>query len=44
MLVQVGLLDPQGLPVAGAETARKLPDETPPSNTLMARWRESENK
>jgi carboxymethylenebutenolidase len=44
VLVQVGLLDPQGLPVAGAETARKLLDETLPSNTLMARWRESENK
>ena len=39
VLVQVGLLDPQGLPVAGAETARKLLDETLPSNTLMARWR-----
>ncbi|MEK7319725.1 MAG: dienelactone hydrolase family protein [Pseudomonadota bacterium] len=44
VLVQVGLLDPKGLPVAGIETARKLLDETLPSNTLMARWSESEGK
>jgi len=44
VLVQVGLLDPKGLPVAGRETASKLLDETLPSNTLMARWKESENK
>ena len=44
VLVQVGLLDPEGLPVAGAETARKLLDESLPSNTLMARWAESEGK
>ena len=41
VLVQIGLLDPKGLPVAGVETARKLLDETLPSNTLMARWQES---
>ena len=35
VLVQIGLLDPKGLPVAGVETARKLVDETLPSNTLM---------
>lgn len=35
VLVQVGLLDPALLPVAGVETARKLLDETLPSNTLM---------
>ena len=35
VLVQVGLLDAAGLPVAGAETARKLLDETLPSNTLI---------
>lgn len=35
VLVQVGLLDPTGLPVAGVETARKLLDEHLPSNTLM---------
>ncbi len=37
VLVQVGLLDAKLLPVAGVETARKLLDETLPSNTLMAR-------
>ena len=41
VLVQIGLLDPAGLPVAGAETARKLVDETRPSNALMKRWAES---
>ena len=41
VLVQLGLLDPAGLPVAGVETARKLADERRPSNTLMARWAES---
>jgi carboxymethylenebutenolidase len=38
VLVQIGLLDPAGLPVAGAETARKLTDSTLPSNTLMPAW------
>jgi carboxymethylenebutenolidase len=37
VLVQIGLLDPSGLPVAGAEIAKKLLDETLPSNTLMRR-------
>jgi carboxymethylenebutenolidase len=41
VLVQTGLLDPTGLPVAGAEAARKVLDTTLPSNTLMARWKES---
>jgi carboxymethylenebutenolidase len=41
VLVQIGLLDPKGLPVAGIETAKKLVDETRPSNTLMKRWAES---
>jgi len=44
VLVQVGLLDPKDLPTAGRETAAKLLDETLPSNTLMARWKDSENK
>jgi carboxymethylenebutenolidase len=35
VLVQVGLLDPALLPVAGVETARKLMDETLPSNGLL---------
>ena len=41
VLVQIGLLDPARLPVAGSETARKLVDERRPSNTLMKRWAES---
>ena len=44
VLVQVGLLDPRGLPVAGAETAAKVLDETQPSNGLMARWAGSAGK
>lgn len=44
VLVQIGLLDPKGLPVAGRETANKLVDEGLPSNTLMERWAESEPK
>lgn len=38
VLVQIGLLDPAGLPVAGAVTAHKLLDESLPSNTLMPSW------
>jgi carboxymethylenebutenolidase len=38
ILVQVGLLDPGGLPVTGVEQARKVLDKTLPSNTLMKRW------
>jgi carboxymethylenebutenolidase len=41
LLAQIGLLNPDGLPVAGIETARKLLDETLPSNKLMARRAES---
>ena len=44
VLVQVGLLDPKGLPVAGVETARKVLDRNAPSNALMARWATSEGK
>ena len=44
VLVQIGLLDPEGLPVAGVETADKVVDETKPSNQLMGRWAESEGK
>jgi carboxymethylenebutenolidase len=39
--VQVGLLDPAKSPIAGVEQARKMLDETLPSNTLMKRWAES---
>ncbi|SMG11904.1 dienelactone hydrolase family protein [Paraburkholderia susongensis] len=41
VLVQIGLLDPTGLPVSGIEAARKLMNEKLPSNTLMARWKDS---
>lgn len=41
VLVQIGLLDAAGLPVAGAETAHKLLDERVPSNRLMRRWHDS---
>ena len=44
VLVQTGLLDPTGLPVAGVQTARKVLDTALPSNTLMARWKESMGK
>jgi carboxymethylenebutenolidase len=37
VLVQIGLLDPARLPVAGIESARKLADRTQPSNELIAR-------
>ena len=38
VLVQIGKLDPTGLPVVGLESGRKLLDETLPSNTLMSAW------
>lgn len=44
VLVQIGALKPDGLPVAGVETARKLLDESLPSNGLMKRWAESASK
>ncbi len=37
LLVQVGLLDPQKLPVWGAEVAQKLVDPTKPANGLIER-------
>jgi carboxymethylenebutenolidase len=37
VLVQIGLLDPSHLPVAGAETARKVLDPSLPSNELIRR-------
>ena len=44
-LVQIGKLDPVGLPVAGAETARKVLDNAQPSNELLAAaWATSEGK
>jgi carboxymethylenebutenolidase len=44
VLVQIGLLDPTGLPVAGIETAHKAIDPSYPSNLLMTNWRKSEGK
>jgi carboxymethylenebutenolidase len=44
VLVQIGVLDPAGLPVAGDETARKAVDRNLPSNALMKNWRGSEGK
>jgi carboxymethylenebutenolidase len=44
VLVQVGLLDPKGLPIAGVETARKVVDKSLPSNEMMRRWPSSEGK
>jgi carboxymethylenebutenolidase len=45
VLVQIGLLDPAGLPVAGAETARKVLDPTQPSNRLMGEaWASSADR
>lgn len=43
VLVQVGLLDPVDLPVAGAQTPRKCLDKNQPSNQLMS-VAESEGK
>ena len=44
VLVQIGLLDAAALPVAGVETAKKVLDTALPSNELMTRWKESENR
>lgn len=44
VLAQIGVLNTEGLPVTGRETARKLVDESLPSNGLMRRWPESANK
>jgi carboxymethylenebutenolidase len=41
VLVQIGLLDPKRLPVAGIDTARKLLDENLPSNGLIRGWKEN---
>ncbi|GAB5471782.1 MAG: hypothetical protein Kilf2KO_48120 [Rhodospirillales bacterium] len=38
VLVQVGLLDPKGLPVAGAVAARKALDWSLPSNEMIKDW------
>ena len=37
LLVQIGLLDPSLLPVAGAEQAKRLLDPNQPANEMMRR-------
>jgi carboxymethylenebutenolidase len=45
VLVQLGKLDPKGLPVGGVEVARKVLDQSLPSNRLMVEeWPSSEGK
>ncbi len=45
VLVQIGRLDPKGLPIAGGETARKVLDTSLPSNALLGEvWQSSEGK
>jgi carboxymethylenebutenolidase len=44
VLVQIGLLDPDNLPVAGVAEARKMADKTLPSNALMSNWAKSDGK
>src|SRR5437660_5625831 len=39
VLVQLGLLDPEKLPVAGVESARKVLDPVVPANSLIRRGR-----
>lgn len=40
VLVQIGLLDPAGLPLTGIDSARKVLDPSLPSNALMPNWDE----
>jgi len=42
VLMQIGLTDLTKAPVAGVEQAKKLLDETLPSNALMSAWKTSE--
>ena len=45
VLAQIGALDPTGLPIAGAQTARKVQDNAQASNELLAAaWAASEGK
>lgn len=43
VLVQIGFLSADGLPVSG-DTVKKMLDETLPSNTLMSNWASSEGQ
>ncbi|HEX7053190.1 MAG TPA: dienelactone hydrolase family protein [Burkholderiales bacterium] len=40
VLVQIGLLDPAGLPVVGSDAAKKVLDPGRPANTLLPGWRQ----
>ena len=42
VLAQIGVIDVKGLPVAGSATAKKMIDETQPSNAIMPNWAKSE--
>ena len=44
VLVQIGLLQADGLPVAGVQTAHKVTNHGLPSNALMTRWAASAGK
>jgi carboxymethylenebutenolidase len=45
VLVQIGRLDPRGLPVVGADAARKVMDRSLPSNAVMGEvWQRSATK
>jgi carboxymethylenebutenolidase len=44
ILVQLGLIEPKGLPMAGVEEARKMLDQSLPANELMASWSTSDDK
>jgi carboxymethylenebutenolidase len=44
VLVQIGLLDPDNLPVAGVVEARKMVDKALPSSALMPNWAKSDGK
>ena len=44
ILLQLGVLDARGLPIAGAVAAHKLLDENLPSNQLMPTWPSSAGK
>jgi len=44
LLKQIGLLDGKELPISGRVSAHKLMDENLPSNELMEKWKDSEDK
>jgi carboxymethylenebutenolidase len=44
VLVQIGLLNRDNLPVVGVAEARKVTDQNLPSNALMRNWANSDGK